>query len=291
VATNLPRRLLQITAYQLVTPFGVITRRYATVLEAFPGVFPVEQTDWIRRLEWNHEDFAPSPLHMVLAVVSIFAVWWLRPRIQWRVLRAYGVALAGVYLLLPIVIGHGTSIWGIRYVLPFFVLAAPAVAVVAQAVSGRLLGVTAFCLLGLSLPWTLLNNTRPLLTDLPHTTRVESILAADRTELLLANLQRQQDAYWDAARLVETLGCRNVGLRLPGYAPEYPFWWMLDAPESGIRVESVYHSAYTDRYVDPTFQPCVIICSDCPAGDEVPGYALLAGYGWFSVLQPAEADG
>jgi 4-amino-4-deoxy-L-arabinose transferase-like glycosyltransferase len=224
VAIDLPRRLLQITAYQLVTPFGVITRRYATVLEAFPGVFPVEQTDRIRRLEWNHEDFAPSPVHMVLAGVAIAGAWFLRPKARWVGLRAFAAAVALTYLLLPVVIGHGASVWGIRYVLPFFVLSAPVIAlVVAQAISGRLLAVTNCGLIGLSLPWVLLNNTRPLLTDLPYTTRVESILVADRTELLLANLQRQQDAYWNAATLVETLGCRNVGLRLPGYAPEYPF--------------------------------------------------------------------
>jgi len=292
VVIDLPRRLLQVTAYQLVTPFGVITRRYATVLEAFPGIFPVEQTDRIRRLEWNHEDFAPSPLHMILAGLAIVLVWLLRPKSRWGGLRAYTAAVALTYLLLPVVIGHGNSVWGIRYVLTFFVLSSPVAAVViAQAFSGRVVSVAAFSLIALSLPWTLLNNTRPLITDLPYTTRVESILVMDRTELLLANLQREQDAYWNAAVLVEAMKCRQVGLRLPGYSPEYPFWWLLNAPESGIRIESAYHSAYTDRYVDPTFEPCVIICSDCATGDEIPGYSLVAGYGWFSVLQSTRTDG
>lgn len=289
---DLPRRTLQVTAYQLVTPFQVLTRRYATVLELFPGVFPVEQTDWIRRLEWNHEDFAPSPLHMSLSAIVILGLWLLRPRAKWAGLRAYTAVMGLTYVLLPLVIGHGVSIWGIRYVLPFLVLSSPLVAVVAAGlVSNRLALVGASALLGLSLPWTLLNNTRPLLTDLPYTTRIESILEADRTELLLANLQRQQDAYWNAAMRVEASGCRALGLRLPGYSPEYPFWWMLDATESGIRIESVYHSAYTDRYVDPDFMPCMIICSDCPGGEEIPGYSKSDDFGWFFLLRPIEPWG
>jgi hypothetical protein len=123
-------------------------------------------------------------------------------------------------------------------------------------------------------------------TDLPYTTRVESILVADRTELLLANLQRQQEAYWQAAMQARALECRAVGLRLPGYAPEYPFWHILDAARRGIRIESVYYTDYTARYVDPSFNPCVIICSDCAAGAEVPGYKVIADYGWWSVLVP-----
>jgi hypothetical protein len=285
VAIDLSKRPPQVTAYQLVTPFGVITRRYATVLEAFPGVFPVEQTDRIRRLVWNHEDFAPSPIHMVLAGMVIVGVWFLRPKATWDGLRAYAAAIAFTYILLPLVIEAGTSVWGIRYVLPFFVLSSPLVAVGADNIlSGRVISVAACCLIALSLPWTLLNNTRPLLTDQPYTTRIESILVADRTELLLANLERQQDAYWNAAVQVETLGCRQVGLRLPGNA-EYPFWWLLNAPESGIRIESLYHSIYTERYVDPTFKPCAIICSDCTADDEIPGYLPVAGYGSFSVFR------
>ncbi len=93
------------------------------------------------------------------------------------------------YLLLPVVIGHGASLWGIRYVLPFFVLLAPLAAVVLAGGAREkwaLAGAGGFVML--ALPWTLLNNVRPLIGVTPQVTRIESILTTDRTEILLANV-------------------------------------------------------------------------------------------------------
>jgi hypothetical protein len=121
----------------------------------------------------------------------------------------------------------------------------------------------------------------------PLNTNTESILTADRTEIMLSNYMGDvQNDYANAAEQVRTLGCTAVGLRLTQDFSEYPFWWILDAPQSGIRIESLYHSSYTDKYVERSFKPCVIICSDCGDGAEEPTYSLVARYGDLSVFRP-----
>ncbi len=184
-------------AYQLATPIGKVTRLVATILEAFPSVFPEDETLRIRRMSWNHEDFAASPVNMVLAVVTGVGAWLLRKRPRLRHVWLYTAAVAVAYLLLPIVIGHVTSVWGIRYQLPFFVLWAPIAACVVVAVaSDRVAVPAAIVFILLSLPYVLFNNIRPLIGDMPYTTRIESILTTDRTEVLLDNsLQRVQNDY------------------------------------------------------------------------------------------------
>ncbi len=192
--------------------------------------------------------------------------------------------IGAAYLLLPVVIGHGASLWGIRYVLPFFVLSAPLVALVLVAATReRWTLAAAGGLIVLALPWTVLNNVRPLIGSTPGMTRIGSILTADRTEVMLANIQWEQENYASAAGDALSLGCKTVGLiGMQNAQPEYPFWWILDAPQSGIRIESLSHSAYTERYVDPSFEPCVIICAGCDAGESVPEYALVGVNGAFS---------
>jgi hypothetical protein len=56
-------------------------------------------------------------------------------------------------------------------------------------------------------------------------------------------------------------GCTNVGLRIDSHDPEYFFWYLLDAPQSGIRLENVNPLPTLERYQDPTFKPCAVICT------------------------------
>ena len=284
-ALSIPKGVAQITVFQLVTPFGRIQRPVVGLLEAFPAVF---DTTWMERIRmsWNHEDLAPSPVHMGLVVISIIGVWFLRPRSRWGAARAYAVMLGAAYLLLPVVIGHGASLWGIRYVLPFFVLSAPLAALVlAGAAREKWALAVASVFVILALPWTLLNNVRPLIGATPQMTRIGSILTTDRTEVLLANgLQPVQNDYAEAAAETYAQRCSSVGLiGMQGSYPEYPFWWILNAPQSGIQIESLSHSAYTERYVDPSFEPCLVICAGCDAGGGMPEYALVNVHGQFSV--------
>jgi hypothetical protein len=90
-------------------------------------------------------------------------------------------------------------------------------------------------------------------------------LTADRTEVLLDNcLQRVRNDCAEAASEAHTAGCTSAGLIGMGVdLPEYPFGWILDAPQRGIWIESLSHSQLIDKYVDRSFEPCLIICAGC----------------------------
>ena len=77
------------------------------------------------------------------------------------------------YLLLPIVIGHADSFWGVRYQLPFFVLWAPVFGYAIARFERTWLTASSFVLLTLaSLPWLMFNNIRPLIGMPPWPTKV-----------------------------------------------------------------------------------------------------------------------
>ena len=65
--------------------------------------------------------------------------------------------------------------------------------------------------------------------------------------------------------------------------PEYPLWWILHSPESGIRIESLSHSVSIERYVERSFEPCLTICAGCDASASVLGYAPVGVRGPFSI--------
>jgi len=63
--------------------------------------------------------------------------------------------------------------------------------------------------------------------------------------------------------IILNASCNQVGLRLDSHDLEYPFWWLLDAPESGIQLESVETFSELERYLNRDFNPCALICTIC----------------------------
>ncbi len=133
-----------------------------------------------------------------------------RPRIRLSPSRwmLAGVVLA-TYALIPIVIGHGPSIWGLRYQLPFFILWAPVFGLAAGAVAQGTLGlIGGLGLLTAALPWLLLNNTRPVIGHPPWPTRTESVFRASQSELLFAAFAgadpEKSEAYLRAAEAIRS---------------------------------------------------------------------------------------
>src|SRR4030067_134954 len=76
----------------------------------------------------------------------------------------------------------------------------------------------------------------------------------------------------------------DVGLRLNSSDLEYAFWWLLDAPQSGVYLETIYTFSYLERYRDLTFKPCSIICTICGDRVRLNGLHLTANYGKVSVF-------
>jgi hypothetical protein len=211
-----------------------------------------------------------------------------RPPVPARA-REYTAAVAAGFLLL-VLLADDHGIDGISYQLPVLVLAGPMTAVAASALlSGR----TTFALSGvflvLAVPVVLFNNTRPLVGAAPWPTRSESVLVESPRTLLLAATPGLQDSYVRGTELIREADCNQVGLRIDSGDPEYAFWWLLGAPQSGFRIETVYPVESLQRLVDPTFRPCAVLCTICgdrqrlhglPLAAEFPGLDVFIGSGY-----------
>ena len=141
----------------------------------------------------------------------------------------------------------------------------------------------AFFLVLAAVPYVLLNNTRPLVGTRPRT-RVESVLRAPAVDLLFAHVPEQESAYLAAADMIRAALCRAVGLDIPPSQLEYLIWWVLDAPQSGIRIETLSSSPLLERYLDPSFRPCAVICASCAGQAEWGGLPLRQDFGYFRLF-------
>ena len=84
--------------------------------------------------------------------------------------------------------------------------------------------------------------------------------------------------YGEVTHDIRDSGCNQVGLRIDSHDLEYTFWWLLKAPQSGIRIESIYYSDRLARYADPNFKPCAIICTICGGRTRLYGLDLFGSY-------------
>jgi hypothetical protein len=80
--------------------------------------------------------------------------------------------------------------------------------------------------------------------------------------------------FMEAAHDIRDFGCHEVELRIDSHDPQYPIWWLLKAPQSGVRIESLYNSAVLNRYADPAFKPCAILRAICAGRTQLNGLNL-----------------
>ncbi|MCJ7512624.1 MAG: glycosyltransferase family 39 protein [Anaerolineales bacterium] len=272
----LPFLLLRATALHLATPWASVNQVIQDSVSALggrnmPGMGPL-----VLAWGWNHEDLAGNPLHLLLIGLSLAAAlfWWRRQ--SRSVMAVAAVAIAG-YLLLVLLALPSSQPFGVRLQLPFFILSAPWVAAVIVSARARWLpGVLTFSLLLLSLPWLLFNTTRPVIAmaaepgawELPCTdtfgcTKAGSAFSTSTVDLLFANTREFQEGYTSAIEALAATTCTRVGLRIDSSHPEYPLWYLAQAPQSGIRFESIYPAEGLEGLVDRSFAPCAIICTIC----------------------------
>ena len=67
--------------------------------------------------------------------------------------------------------------------------------------------------------------------------------------------------------------CRSIGVRISGSQAEYPLWPLLGAPDPDLWIEWIVTGTPSQRYRDPEFQPCAVICQDC---EETTSYGDLS---------------
>jgi len=282
-----PRPTMQATTPPATEPqvWPLVSRAASllTLHTIYPGVGPVLRglmgqaeglypPGFLASLEegmWNHEDSSGALLHMVLAFTA--SLW-----VVFRSLRArQGIPLVFVsaawlgWCLLTL-IANSIHLWGIRYQLGFLVLGSAIVGMAATWIPRRLALGLALVLLLSSFPYAFLNNTRPLV-GVPPRTRSQSILTTPAVDLLFISTPEIQEQYTQAAQMLAASTCRQVVLDLGARDLEYTLWWLLDAPQSGFRLEAITQLAAVQS--DGNFVPCALLCTRC--ADRYPDLPLL----------------
>jgi hypothetical protein len=224
---------------------------------------------------WNHEDLAGSPLQALLVPVTLALLFIFRKRVGESALKWYLCVTLGSFLVLVFVLKSVT--FGIRFQLPFWIAFAPLFGIALTLIKlDKLVVVITLGIILTAVPYVIFNRTRPLIAmrnvKEPYTIPCFSdslgctsgtILNEPPKTILFANWLQNREPYSAATDLVLASGCQSVGLRLDSHDLEYPFWWLLNAPQSGIRIESIDTSPLFQRYVDANFKPCAIICTIC----------------------------
>lgn len=172
-----------------------------------------------------------------------------------------------------------------RYQLPFFIFGGVLLGCYISKMD-RSIGISLTVLLyGYSLPYALLNNMRPVIGMKPWPTRIESVFHTPREEVLFAHFPIFRDEFaWLADRINESQ-CDKVGLFLKASEFEYLFWWLREAPQSGIELQHISTTPETEKSKDHDFMRCAVICTICGRKDEVSVLPIVADYGSVQLSQ------
>jgi hypothetical protein len=277
-------RILRMIGWNMVTPSSMLNDFIQHAMMQLPGLFDDGYIAIMKTLAWNHEDTAGNPVQVFLVPIMLVPLAIAGVRTRQTLAVRYAIVAVGAYALLPFVVSAGGGPWGIRYQLPFFVLWGPAVGITLSHFrrDWATHALTVFLLL-LTVPYLLLNNTRPIIGHRPWPTRTESIFVADKADLLLAIVPEAKESFVGAIDVIKALDCKQVGLRLNSSELEYAFWWLLDAPQSGVKMEILYTYPVLERYIDHSFKPCAIICTICGERTTLHGLPLVADFGYSRV--------
>jgi hypothetical protein len=273
-------RVPQMMAKNAVTPSSAINTLILRVATTLPSVFGQDFQESQSIQAWNHEDTAGNPLHLLFVLVSAITLVVFNLRNRLRSALFYGIACFSGYALIAIVLSNGPTLDGLRFQLPFFVLWAPIVGVVFSAIGRPFLtrGATGLFLLA-SIPWLLLNNTRPIIGLPPWPTRTESVFSVGQDVLMYSAAPGYRQPYSELSSALEELNCNKVGLRLDSHDLEYLLWWELEAPQSGVELKAVDSISSLKRYLDRDFTPCAIICTTCGGRVELDGLQRMGEFG------------
>lgn len=209
----------------------------------------------------TNENLAGNPLHALLLAVAV-GVFAFRRRELSNGSLVYAVTVLSTVFVFSLVFKW--QVFGSRYHLPFFVLAAPLAGMLLAHPQARIWGkVVTVLLFAYAIPWLFQIRSRPLIPN-PANAYVDSILKVPRSELYLAGGRYLEDPFNRMTMPITEAGCDRVGILISGNTPEYPLWVKLGAPEPGLRIEWLTGGSASARYAEEGFLPCAVICQSCP---------------------------
>jgi 4-amino-4-deoxy-L-arabinose transferase-like glycosyltransferase len=290
--TNQMGKLARMAAMHWTTPVSALNKLVFRVLGLFPGLYPEGFIHSLEGAVWNYAMTSGNPLHfLLLSLAMVGALASMRAKGFDLPAQMVVVALAG-YGLISF---GGCSDWIVcmRYQFPFFVIGGVVLGAILPerwpGVSRALIGM----LVIYTLPYVFINNMRPVIGMKPWPTRIDSVFTTPKEEILFAHIPNFRDEYaWVADQIGESQ-CGQVGLYLEAYDFEYPFWWLLDVPNSEVQLQHVHPTNETARYWDTDFIPCAVICTICGGQDVIYNLPLVSDFGhvqYFSVDNQVPGD-
>lgn len=288
VASNLVKDIL----LNLVTPSPRVNQSMVSFVQSTFQASDPDVSSFRLDWRWNNEDSAGSPIHLFLIILSAAGVVVLLAmgRLKERHLLWY--SLAAFFSFVILVISAHYDDYGVRFQLPLMIIWAPVIGSMITHLGEKWLAPMVLTFLfAISLPYVFFNTTRPLIAmkntpelyaihPLPMLgkTKSSSIFYADQRSLLFINAPDWNNPFMQATHDIRDSGCQDVGLRIDSSDPEYPIWWLLKAPQSGVRIETLYYSEVLNRYADPSFKPCAILCTICGGRTQLNGFNLTGTY-------------
>jgi len=220
-----------------------------------------------------HEDYAGNPYHTLLVPVSLLVLAWpQRNRADDRTAEDRPARSAGLFAAIVIAGAlcfcalYKWQATGSRLQLPLFILWAPLAGLALESLGlrrGRLAPclppIVGILLAAAALRFLLVNPSRPFL---PRAEDGLSLWNTPRDELLFINSPEVMPGYLPLVETAAGINCAVFGLKIDSSQPEYPFWALLEAPDSGVRLEHIEVNALPG--VTPASSPpCAILCTYC----------------------------
>jgi len=272
----------------LVTPSDSFNAMIVMAMKNSLSVIDPAMENFDLEWGWNHEDLAGNPLHLILFFLSLILLAMFYRKFPASGIWSYLVIVLVSYWILGTIVRY--DLYGNRYQLPIFISFAPLVGITYAVLTPRRITHSLSVLLLLSaFPWVLFNRTRPLIamrdSSDPYTIpclagcTTGSILNEPPEKTMFAVWGTMGEAYVDAMLQVKKTGCKDIGLKLDSNDLEYAYWYLIGAPQNEMRLESIVTSPELERYLDPTFKPCIIICTTCSReAVTLNGMQLIGGY-------------
>lgn len=276
--------ILRHVVLNYASPWDEVNDVIASSINAFHAMVGIDVEEFELVKAWNQEDFAGNPLHLTSLFLLILVIALFGRRINSSILKEYLWVFLASFLLFAITVQ--ISRFSTRLQLPILILGAPAFGTALSRLKiERIYGILLIGLLSMSIPWVLFNSTRPIIAMRPGPeplaipcilgcTRTGSIFIRSREDLYFANWPDFQEPITAIAEKIKISECKRVGLRIDSHDREYLFWWTLDAPNDHLRIESISTYPELEKYLDPSFEPCAVICTTCGYRTEAFGLEL-----------------
>lgn len=211
------------------------------------------------------ENNTSNTLHLLLIFLAIIIFFSQRQLRKQTYLASYLLIVTSIFLLFCFLLKW--QWWHSRLHLPIFLLFSVFIGVVlAQLSSQKLVNILAIVLILYSLPWALTSRERPLISN-------QSILTTDRIEQYFVSKKRIKNAYREAAEVLKSKECNQVGLKLGYDDYEYPFWVLLNSQQNSV--VDIEHVEVTNTSkiqaslpIHQNFVPCAIVSTQSDKQDE-----------------------